>query len=161
MHMILKKVFTLLLFSPLCLFLLPAFAKPFSISSLLIIKTRLCDTLPVKDSANDYVFEKVEIEASFPGGESAWREFLGQTLDASVPIKRKAPKGAYTVWIQFIVDKEGKLSSFKALTDQGYGMEKEVIRTLKKSPPWTPAYMNGKTVKAYRKQPITFVVEGM
>jgi len=159
--MILKKVFTLLLFSPLCLFLLPAFAKPFSISSLLIIKTRLCDTLPVKDSANDYVFEKVEIEASFPGGESAWREFLGQTLDASVPIKRKAPKGAYTVWIQFIVDKEGKLSSFKALTDQGYGMEKEVIRTLKKSPPWTPAYMNGKTVKAYRKQPITFVVEGM
>jgi protein TonB len=157
--MVLKKAFILLLSSS-CLFLIPAFGKSFSLHSLLNIKTRACDTLPVKDSVNDHIFEKVETEASFPGGESAWKDFLAQTLDPTVPVKRKAPKGAYTVWIQFVVDKKGNLSDFKALTDQGYGMEKEVIRTLKKSPPWTPAYLNGKTVKVYRKQPITFVVKG-
>jgi protein TonB len=155
--MILKKVI-LLLFS-LCVILLSAFGKSFSKHSYLIIQTSSCDTVPVKDSINDYVFEKVEIETSFPGGEAEWRNFLVQTLNASIPLKKKAPKGAYTVWIQFVVDNGGKLSNFKALTNQGYGMENEVIRTLKKSPSWIPASQKGKKVKAYRKQPITFLVE--
>ncbi len=38
-------------------------------------------------------------------------------------------------------------------------MEAEVVRMLKKSPKWSPAIQNGKPVKAYRKQPVTFVIE--
>ena len=45
------------------------------------------------------------------------------------------------------------------MTNFGYGMEQEVIRIMKKSPMWTPASQNDKTVKAYRKQPVTFVLE--
>jgi protein TonB len=37
-------------------------------------------------------------------------------------------------------------------------MEEEVMRVIQKSPKWRPAMQNGKPVKAYRKQPITFVV---
>jgi len=47
----------------------------------------------------------------------------------------------------------------KALTRNGYGMEKEAIRLIKDGPRWTPAIQNGHTVNAYRKQPIIFVVE--
>jgi len=155
--MILKKTFILSLFPSFLL--LQVSAKPFLSYRSLIIQKDFCDTVPVKDSVHNQVFEKVEIEASFPGGTDAWRNFLGQTLNPKVAAKRKAPKGAYTVWIQFIVDKEGRLSEFRALTNQGYGMEEEVIRTLKKSPRWIPASQDGKNVKAYRKQPITFVVE--
>jgi protein TonB len=38
-------------------------------------------------------------------------------------------------------------------------MEDEVIRVLKLSPRWKPASQNGRFVKAYRKQPVTFVIE--
>ncbi|MBD0333129.1 MAG: TonB family protein, partial [Chitinophagaceae bacterium] len=64
----------------------------------------------------------------------------------------------YTVIIQFIVDKEGNISDVKALTNHGYGMEQEAMRAVKKAPKWTPAIQNGRQVKAYRKQPITFIV---
>jgi protein TonB len=105
------------------------------------------------------IFEKVDIEASFPGGEVAWRKFLEQNLRADVPLKRGAPAGSYTVWIQFVVDKNGNVSDLKPLTNLGYGMEAEIVRVLKKSPKWIPANQNGSTVRAYRKQPVTFVIE--
>lgn len=104
------------------------------------------------------VFEKVEVEASFPGGAQGWKNFIQQNLNSNVPVRKRAPAGYYTVIVQFIVDKKGKVSEISALTNHGYGMEKEVIRVMKKSPDWLPATQNGRTVNAYRKQPITFVV---
>jgi len=38
-------------------------------------------------------------------------------------------------------------------------MEKEVLRLLTISPPWSPAIQNGRAVKAYRRQPVTFQIE--
>jgi len=114
----------------------------------------------IEDVTNDdnIIFTKPEIEASFPGGDKAWMNFLMKNLDANVPIENGAPVGTYTVRLQFIVDKEGTISDLKALTNHGHGMEQECIRILKLSPQWIPAIQNGYKVKAYRKLPITFVV---
>jgi protein TonB len=111
------------------------------------------------DASQSKIFEKVDIEASFPGGDMAWKKFLQENLRADVPLKRKAPAGAYTVWIQFVVDTKGKLSDLKPLTNHGYGMEAEILRVLRKSPKWVPAIQSGNPVRAYRKQPVTFVIE--
>ena len=64
------------------------------------------DTLLVKGSdSSDYkIFEKVDIEASFPGGDMAWRKFLEHNLRGDVVAENGAPSGNYTVWVQFIVD---------------------------------------------------------
>jgi len=105
------------------------------------------------------VFEKVDIEAGFPGGERAWRNFLERNLKPGVPVENGAPAGVYTVLVQFIVDKDGTVTDIKALTNWGYGMESEVIRIIKKTDKWTPAWQNGRTVKAYRKQPVSFVIQ--
>jgi protein TonB len=104
------------------------------------------------------IFEKVEQEAEFPGGVSAWRRYLERQLNASVPSDNSAPDGSYTVELQFIVNLDGGLSNIKALTKHGYGMEEEVIRFLSKGPNWIPAQQNGHKVVSYRKQPITFVI---
>ena len=116
---------------------------------------------PPADSVvmGDKVYEKVDVEATFSGGERAWRKYLEQNLNPNVPAENGAPVGIYTVIVQFIVDKTGTVSDIKALTNFGYGMEQEVIRIMKKSPLWTPASQNDKTVKAYRKQPVIFVLE--
>ena len=107
----------------------------------------------------DGVFEKVDVEATFSGGERAWRKYLEQNLNPNVPVENSAPVGIYTVIVQFIVDRTGAVSDIKTLTNFGYGMEQEVIRIMKQSPMWTPASQNNRTVKAYRKQPVTFVLE--
>ena len=62
--------------------------------------------------------------------------------------------------MQFVVDKEGVISDVKGLTSKGYGMEEEAVKIIKKGPAWEAAVQNGRKVKAYRKQPITFIVTG-
>ncbi len=108
-----------------------------------------------KQEDENKVFTKVEIEASYAGD---WSKFLQRTLNPETPVNNGAPAGQYTVIVQFIVDREGSISDVKALTNHGYGMEEEAIRAIKKANKWNPAVQNGRQVKAYRKQPITFVV---
>jgi hypothetical protein len=102
---------------------------------------------------------KLEKEASFPGGDKEWKKFLQQNLNAGVPIANHAPAGQYKVWVQFIVGKDGSVMDIKPLTNWGYGMEAEVVRIIKKSEGWSPASIDGKPVKAFRMQPVTFSVE--
>src|SRR5215203_4269686 len=111
-----------------------------------------------KEEDENKVFEKVEVEAQFKGGEREWRKYLERNLDPNVPVENGANEGTYTVTVQFIVDKEGKISDVKALSSHGHGMEEEAIKVIRKGPDWVPAIQNGRNVKAYRKQPITFVV---
>lgn len=106
------------------------------------------------------IFDKVEIEAKFPGGDAKWRQYLERNCNAQVATDAGAPEGTYTTVVQFVVDKEGNISDVKAMTNHGYGMEGEAVRVIKKGPNWTPAVQNGRAVKAYRKQPITFQVTG-
>ncbi len=112
-----------------------------------------------KEDDENKIFEKVEIEASFPGGDNAWRKYLTRSLSGFNPADNGAPAGTYTTYVQFVVDKEGNISDVKPLTNFGYGMEDEAVKVIKKGPKWTPAIQNGRKVKAYRKQPITFVVQ--
>jgi len=112
-----------------------------------------------KEDDENKVFDKVEIEASYPGGDAKWRQYLERNCNGQVASDNGAPAGTYTTVIQFIVDKEGNISDVKALTNHGYGMEEEAMRVIKKGPKWTPAIQNGRQVKAYRKQPITFQVQ--
>lgn len=103
-------------------------------------------------------FPRVEEEASYPGGVEVWRKFLEKNINPGVPADNGAPIGKYTVIVQFIVDTGGNISDVTALTHLGYGMEQEVVKFIKKSGAWSPAMINKKPVKAYRKQPVTFMV---
>ncbi len=119
-------------------------------------KDDFAKTKPVE--ADSKIFEKVEVDPSFTGGESAWRNFLEKNLKASIPADKGAPVGSYTVWLKFIVDEEGNINDIQALTNHEYGMEEECLRVMRLSTKWIPATQNGHIVKAYRKQPITFLV---
>lgn len=104
-------------------------------------------------------YTKVDVEARYPGGDEAWKRYLMRILNSEVPGKNHSPAGHFTVIAKFIVTKNGTVDSITAETNNGYGMEEEVIRVIKRSGNWTPAIQNGKPVNAYRRQPITFVVE--
>jgi N-acetylmuramoyl-L-alanine amidase len=104
------------------------------------------------------IFEKVETPPSFPGGADAWRKYLEKNLNSLVPVDSGAKAGTYTVQVKFVVDKNGDVSSIRALTHHGFGMEEEVVRVIAKGPKWVPAKQNGREVAAFKTQPVTFVI---
>ncbi len=114
--------------------------------------------VPKKDDDEGKIFTKVEVDASFPGGNAAWTRYLKNNLNAETPVENGASEGTYTVVVRFIVSKDGSISDVVGETKHGYGMEAEAIKIIKKGPNWTPALQNGRNVNAYRRQPITFVV---
>jgi Gram-negative bacterial TonB protein C-terminal len=130
-------------------------------SFLSVSKTINAQNATVADTvvADTSIFAKVEIEAGFPGGDEAWKNFLEKNLNGMIPVDKGAPVGLYRVLVQFIVDKTGAVSDVKALTSFGYGMEAEVVRIIKKSGLWWPAEQKGRKVKAYRTQPVVFMID--
>jgi protein TonB len=107
----------------------------------------------------DSLFTREEKEAQFSGGEILWRRYLEQTLNASTPVNNGARNGIYQVIVRFIVAKDGSISNVTSETKHGYGMEQEVIRIIQNGPAWEPAIQYGRKVNAYRRQPVTFVVQ--
>ena len=105
-----------------------------------------------------YTIQEPQKQASFTGGEEAWIEHLINYLDPSVPNINGAPKGNYTVVLNFVVTKNGTIKNIFAETKHGYGMETEAIRVLKSSPKWTPAEVNGQKVNSYKTQAFNFDV---
>ncbi|RYD99403.1 MAG: TonB family protein [Sphingobacteriales bacterium] len=96
----------------------------------------------------------IEREAEFPGGQRAWAGYLMKTLEAPA----KAKPGIYTVRYRFVVNKDGSLSNFEVLSSPGRIFDQEVLRLLKASPKWAPAVQFGRYVKAYRTQPVSFMI---
>jgi protein TonB len=104
----------------------------------------------------DKTFTKVEIESEYPGGTSAWARYLNKTLQYPQDAIDNEVQGQ--VVVQFIVDKEGNVSDVQAVSGPDE-LKKEAERVIKKSGKWTPAEQNGRKVKSYKKQPITFRLE--
>lgn len=112
----------------------------------------------VEEEDYDKLFTKVEQEASFPGGDAAWRKYLERNLNGQVASDNGAPPGQYRVIVTFIVDKQGNISDVAVDNDPGYGMGAEAMRAIKKGPKWTPANQNGHIVTSRKSQPVIFQV---
>jgi protein TonB len=104
----------------------------------------------------DKAYTKVEIESSFPGGSSAWLQFLQQHLVYPNKAVRKKIEG--TVVVQFIVDKDGSVYDMKALTGDPL-LQEAALKAMANTPRWIPAMQFGRKVKSYKKQPIIFKLQ--
>jgi len=139
--------------------------KPLLIICVLLFSRQL--NAQERDSTNQNsrdtvgIFHKVEVDASFPGGKNAWTKYLQLNLDANAPLEdlpRKTKTFTQTAICQFIVCKDGTVCEIKVINDVLPSIKKEVERVIAKSGNWVPAEVNGKKVKSYKAQPITFFV---
>ena len=105
----------------------------------------------------DKVFERVEINAHTD--QKAWTSHIAKKTQLPDSVVKDIPAGTYKVNVQFIVDVHGNIGQIKAKNDPGYGLAKmamNVISTYKGK--WQPANQCGRNVKAYREQPIVFII---
>jgi len=121
-----------------------------------------------KTDDEDKVFQKVEIDAEFPGGNSGWTKYVTREIERNMDELQDDGKSGSVV-VLFIVDKEGAVSDVRALPcseagvanclGPGTKLAEVVVSAIKRGPKWKPAIQNGRNVKAYRRQPVTFRLE--
>ena len=92
--------------------------------------------------------------ASFPGGTAAWLEFLRRFLQAPEDLE---PGQRIEVLVRFQIDADGKISNPEIIKSGGKSFDREVLRVLKKMPPWEPAIQNGNYVAVPYTQPVIFI----
>ena len=102
------------------------------------------------------IYEKVDKDAMFPGGLNAFRNIFSQRFNAN---NVKANTRVVKTSISFIVERDGTISSVKAV-GQNSSFNWEAINTVKKiNIKWKPALINKQPVRQRYKMPLTMNFE--
>lgn len=104
-----------------------------------------------KDKTLFEVFE-VDVKPDFPGGIEKFKLYISKKIKIPKEIIANKKKGK--VFVQFIIEKDGKLSEIKAIRDFGYGSKEEAERIMKNCPNWLPAQHKGEKVRCKYFLPI-------
>ncbi|WP_082026582.1 energy transducer TonB [Flammeovirga sp. OC4] len=106
-------------------------------------------TASAEDS--DTIYAMPETSASYPGGMGEFYSWFHATFESNTSTQ----KGK--VFVEFIVNKYGKLEDIKILKGIDSSVDNKVITILKSSPKWMIAQQSGKPVQ--QKMVLPFTVE--
>lgn len=108
----------------------------------------------------DLLMEKMinfpDVEAEFPGGISKMFEYLGKNI--SYPNKALKNNDQGKVFVQFVVEANGKITNVEVIRGVSKELDAESIRVIKKMPKWKPAEHKGVKVKSKIRIPINFTL---
>lgn len=93
----------------------------------------------------------------FPGGVSALRHFIGNTVNYPVLARENGVEG--TVYIQFVVNTDGTITDAFVARSADSALEKEALRVINSMPRWKPGMQNGIPVRVRFTVPINFVLQ--
>lgn len=111
---------------------------------------------PVDDNK---VFDAVEQEPQFPGGQGALLKWIGDHLRYPSVAQENGIQGKVTV--QFVVTKNGTVGEVRVVRGKDPDLDKEAVRVVKSLPKFVPGKMNGHAVNVWYTVPITFRLQGV
>ena len=111
-----------------------------------------------KEQPKDVVTEADKMPVPDRGMEG-WNRFLSQHLKMPAQAREMGVDGV--VYAQFVVDKQGKITSPSILRSLGMGLDDEVLRILKlpEASKWTPGQKDGQPVNTLMTIPVKFKTE--
>lgn len=113
---------------------------------------------PPKAPEREVILSYVEIMPAYPGGEEALARFLQKNLKYPHLAQETGIEGK--VFVQFVVNSEGKISDVQAVgAHKGGGLEEEAMRVVKLMPNWKPGKQNGQPVSVRYNLPIGFKLD--
>jgi protein TonB len=80
--------------------------------------------------------------------------FIRKNMKYPASARRMGTEG--TVFVGFVVDKEGRISNIEVVKGISADCDKEAERVVKMMPPWKPGKQNGRAVKSKFVLPIKF-----
>jgi TonB family protein len=99
----------------------------------------------------------VEKNPEFPGGYAEMQKFLRDNIEYPSSAKEDEIQG--TVFVQFIVNKTGKISNTRILRGIGQAYDEEAIRVVNEMPDWLPGKQNGRDVPVLFQIPVKFYLQ--
>lgn len=115
--------------------------------------SKVTKTSETAATADDKVYDVVELKPEFPGGEKALLDYLRANL--RYPEGQENKQGR--VVVRFVVTKTGEVGDITILRSLGKPFDDEAVRVVKSLPPFTPGMLNGKPVAVYYALPINFM----
>lgn len=122
-------------------------------------ETRIEEYVPVEqpkvqEEETEEIFLVVEENAEPKGGYAAFYKFVSENIKYPGPARRMRIEGR--VYVEFIVNKDGKISDAKTVKGIGGGCDEEAERIVMEAPSWNPAKQRGRPVRQRMVLPITF-----
>lgn len=107
------------------------------------------------NSANDQVvYTRVDKMPEFPGGQVALVKYISKNI--KYPSKYKKDKVNGRVFVSFIIDKDGKVTSARIVKSLNEECDAEAIRVISKMPDWVPGEKDGVKVAVQFGLPVNF-----
>lgn len=118
------------------------------------ISSSAIQALPVDTDNNPLNFQVVERLPEYPGGMSAFVQWLTKNLRYPVTAQRRKVEG--TVLVAFIVNRDGSITDLKVVKSAAPELDREALRVLRIMPKWKPGEDKGKPCRTYFTIPVVF-----
>lgn len=105
-----------------------------------------------KEVEKTVVLDFAEVNPEFPGGEEAMGLFIKENFEYPQIAVEMGEQG--TVYVEFVVNKDGSIVSEKVVKGVSPSIDKEALRVVKKMPKWKPGEQAGKPVTVRYTIPI-------
>lgn len=110
-----------------------------------------------EDDDDNKVFDMVEQNPSFPGGQAELMSWIGNHLKYPAIAAENGIEGK--VIVQFVVGKNGAIRDAVIVRALNPSCDKEALRVVNAMPRWIPGKQNGKEVSVKFTLPITFKLQ--
>ena len=100
------------------------------------------------------VYRVVEVMPSYPGDMEAFYKFLAQQMHYPKEALENGIEGR--VVVSFVVEEDGRLTHFEAISSPSPLLSNEAIRVLRQMPRWNPAKRMGRNVRCQYNIPVMF-----
>ena len=121
------------------------------------------DVLPVIETAEEeevedrIYFNIIEDPAEFPGGDRALYKFINDAVKYPVIAQENGIQGK--VYVQFVVNKQGKVSDAEILRGVDPSLNKEALRVINSLPDFKPGRQRGQAVRVSYNAVINFKLQ--
>lgn len=113
------------------------------------------DDEPLSEEADDdKIYEMVEENAQFPGGDDACFNWLSEHIQYPSVCKEQGVQGR--VLVSFVINKDGSVVDVETVRSPDPNLSKEAERVVKMMPKWKPARQGDKIVRSRFCLPIMF-----
>lgn len=102
------------------------------------------------------IFSVAEQAPEFPGGDKKRIEFLTENIKYPDEARELGVQG--TVYIGFVVEKDGSITNTRVLRGIGKGCEEEAFRAIRMMPKWKPGTQSRQPVRMQVNMPVTFTL---
>ncbi|HQO48925.1 MAG TPA: energy transducer TonB [Bacteroidales bacterium] len=103
------------------------------------------------------IFTVVESMPEFPGGAEQMMGFIAKNIKYPPMARESGIQGR--VFVNFVVEPDGRVSNVKVLRGIGGGCDEEAIRVVESMPKWTPGRQRGKAVRVSFNLPVRFTLQ--